>query len=351
MPTVRQRGNRFQAQVRIKRNGVIVYQESASFDTLSAANRWGVTLEATIERDGVTGRTRSVTTVKDLIDGFVEKRRASDSIGRGIDGAVTALLKAPFADTPLANLTASELVTWAAKCKKEGRSPATILQHMAIFRSAVNSAPALLNVDADPRPIKLAMAQMKLMQVIAKSEARDRRVSDEELDLIDADFKKKADDGRTIIPMGTIFRMAVALPRRQGELLDMLWSDISKAGDTILLRDTKHPTKTRNELIPLPPAAQDMLKTIPKIDERILPYKANSVGSAWKRMRERQGLPDVRFHDLRHEGISRLFEAGLDIPEVALISGHEDWAMLKRYTHLRPSTVAEKLKNARKQAT
>jgi len=51
----------------------------------------------------------------------------------------------------------------------------------------------------------------------------------------------------------------------------------------------------------------------------------------------------LRFNDMRHEGISRLFEKGFQIPEVALVSGHKDWKMLKRYTNLRPENLLKKL--------
>jgi integrase len=54
-------------------------------------------------------------------------------------------------------------------------------------------------------------------------------------------------------------------------------------------------------------------------------------------------LNDLHFHDLRHEAISRFFEMGLSMPEVALISGHRDPRMLLRYTHLVPFKLAEKL--------
>jgi site-specific recombinase XerD len=47
-------------------------------------------------------------------------------------------------------------------------------------------------------------------------------------------------------------------------------------------------------------------------------------------------IEDLHFHDLRHEGTSRLFEAGFSIEQVALVTGHKDWKMLRRYTHLRP---------------
>ena len=58
---------------------------------------------------------------------------------------------------------------------------------------------------------------------------------------------------------------------------------------------------------------------------------------------ETSGIKDLHFHDLRHEAISRFFEMGLSIPEVALISGHRDSRMLFRYTHLRAEDVAEKI--------
>ena len=64
---------------------------------------------------------------------------------------------------------------------------------------------------------------------------------------------------------------------------------------------------------------------------------------AWKIVRKRAGLIDLRFHDLRHEAVSRLVEVGLGDQEVAAISGHKSMQMLKRYTHLRAEDLVEKL--------
>lgn len=75
----------------------------------------------------------------------------------------------------------------------------------------------------------------------------------------------------------------------------------------------------------------------------IFPVSANALQLAWQRLKKRQGMPNLRFHDLRHEAISRLFERGLSLPEVALISGHKDPRMLLRYTHLRAEDLAKKL--------
>ena len=51
----------------------------------------------------------------------------------------------------------------------------------------------------------------------------------------------------------------------------------------------------------------------------------------------------LRFHDLRHEAISRFFELGLNIPEVAVIPGHKDPRMLFRYTHVRAEELVKRL--------
>ena len=89
--------------------------------------------------------------------------------------------------------------------------------------------------------------------------------------------------------------------------------------------------------------AVDIFKNVPRIDERVFPITANALRLAWERLRKRAGIQDLHFHDLRHEAISRFFEKGLSVPEVALISGHRDYRMLFRYTHLRAEDIVEKL--------
>ncbi len=73
---------------------------------------------------------------------------------------------------------------------------------------------------------------------------------------------------------------------------------------------------------------------------RIFPYNGPSVGTAFRRQCCAMN-DDLHFHDLQHEGTSRLFEAGFSIEQVALVTGHKDWKMLRRYTHLRPEALHE----------
>ena len=71
-------------------------------------------------------------------------------------------------------------------------------------------------------------------------------------------------------------------------------------------------------------------------------FKSDDTGH-YKHELRKEVVSDLRFHDLRHEAISRFFEMGLSIPEVAVISGHKDARMLFRYTHLRAENIIVKL--------
>lgn len=69
----------------------------------------------------------------------------------------------------------------------------------------------------------------------------------------------------------------------------------------------------------------------------------DAITRAFARASKRAGVKNARIHDLRHEAVSRLFEKGLDVMEVASISGHKTLWQLKRYTHLKASDLAKKL--------
>ncbi|WP_281369187.1 tyrosine-type recombinase/integrase [Microvirga mediterraneensis] len=137
-----------------------------------------------------------------------------------------------------------------------------------------------------------------------------------------------------------LITLAIETGMRRGELLSIRWRDVHLAARTVRILKTKngHP-----RTIPLTPKAVDILSSMERKDDRVFPVTPNAVRLAWERLRKRAGLEDLRLHDLRHEAVSRFFEYGLTVPEVALISGHRDPRMLSRYTHLRPEKVAEKL--------
>jgi integrase len=74
-------------------------------------------------------------------------------------------------------------------------------------------------------------------------------------------------------------------------------------------------------------------------DDRIFPIEPGTLSKAFTGACRRLAIVDLHLHDLRHEGVSRLFEAGYSIEQVALVSGHRDWRHLRRYTQLRPEDL------------
>ena len=69
-------------------------------------------------------------------------------------------------------------------------------------------------------------------------------------------------------------------------------------------------------------------------------------GYAWKRIRERAGLPDLRIHDLRHSFASFLINANVPISTVSKAFGHSSIVMSQRYAHLEHQTVRAAMEQA-----
>ena len=126
---------------------------------------------------------------------------------------------------------------------------------------------------------------------------------------------------------------------RRSEILNLRWVDLDLDSGFAFLFDTKNGEDRR---VPLTKTARDVLSRLPRQDDRLFPISANCVRLAWERTRNKAGISDLRFHDLRHEAVSRFFEMGMSVPEVALISGHKDVRQLFRYTHLNPKNVFKK---------
>lgn len=342
MPTVRPRGDKFQAIVRVKKGGVIVHQESRMFPSERLARDWGNRLEAKLKDEGVPQRQLSVKTLGQLLKDYLDELEKHKTPRRA---RVHELLQlsVEFEKVKLSELASTTFVEFAGRRRKAGTGPTTVLHNLATIRSVLNAAKPMFGLEVTGKPVSEAIAALGRVGAVGKSKSRERRPSGTELQAIDSEYQRIAGYPSTLIPTGTIVKLAVALPRRLGELLEMRWEDYDRRARTVKLRDTKHPVNPRDEVVPLPPEAVAIIDNLPVIDERMLPYKPESVSASFERVTARLGISDLHFHDLRHEGISRLFERGLAIQEVALISGHQSWAMLRRYTHPEAEQVARKL--------
>lgn len=93
--------------------------------------------------------------------------------------------------------------------------------------------------------------------------------------------------------------------------------------------------KGNNVWCVLPPEAEAVIASMPRTSPDFFPVSTDAISAAFTRACRLLGIEDLHFHDLRHEGASRLFEMGWTIPQVATVTGHHSWQSLQRYSHLR----------------
>jgi integrase len=131
---------------------------------------------------------------------------------------------------------------------------------------------------------------------------------------------------------------------RLSEMIHLEWSDIDLSQSTATLHTTKN-GEVRH--VPLSRKAKELLNKLPRhIESQKIFWRwltASGFEASWQRVVKKSNLVDFRFHDLRHEATSRLFEKGLSMMEVSLVTGHKTLQMLKRYTHLDAQDIAQKL--------
>jgi integrase len=180
---------------------------------------------------------------------------------------------------------------------------------------------------------------LKELRLQVTDQRRERRLREEEFKrLVEAMARKR---NKLISP---IIRFALATAMRRGELLALQWNDISFETRSLLIREAKNGSC---RTIPLTADAIEILRGLPRTSDRIFPISANGLRLSWERLAGKAKIKDLHFHDLRHEAISRFFELGLSVPEVALISGHKDLRMLLRYAHAARQAILMKLEQGK----
>jgi integrase len=136
--------------------------------------------------------------------------------------------------------------------------------------------------------------------------------------------------------------------RRQEEITRLKRTDLEREKGIASLDDVKHPRhkKGNRRSFRLLPEAWEIIDRQPVKGDLIFPFKHKSISAAFTRSCKLLGIKNLRFHDLRHEATSRLFERGYAIQEVQQFTLHESWTTLKRYTHLRPERVPNRVSAA-----
>lgn len=317
------------------RKGGIV--KCATFGTKAQAKAWAEQVEDEIDQIKATGVIAAKgVTIGGLIDRYVVEFESLKRWGRS-KSADLERLKRDIGHIKAAGLTAAHLTHYFTKRRNEGAGGVTINAQIGYLRTVLRTARSLWHLDVPVQAAESAREALAGVGMTARSKRRDRRVSDAEINRLVTYFNKK----RTGLPMGDIVRFCLASAMRISEVCRLEWDDLDEQKRTIIVRDRKHPSDKwgNDQIVPLLDAtghdAFAVLVRQPRTAPRIFPVNAKTVGSYFTRAVGELGLGDLHLHDIRHEAISRLFAAGYRIEQVALVSGHRDWAQLRRYTHVR----------------
>jgi len=325
-------------QVRVRRKGYPTI--SKSFHRHADAKEWARMMETKADRQELSPDSKTLKSIAlaDLV------RRYRDTVLPGkkcceVETIIlNAFLRHPICKKTLNDLTVSDFARYrddrlSGKHGIKAITPKTIKRTLSPVHRMFEVAMSEWDIPLRRNP--LADFKMKVTD-----NKRQRRLLEGELDkLLSA---AKANRNPYVV---LVVRFALETAMRRGEILALQWRDIDSERRLATVRESKN---GHARIIPLSSVAIDALKASASLsdgddDDMVFPVSANALKLSWARLVKRAGLPDFHFHDLRHEAISRLFEHGLTVPEVASISGHVDPRMLFRYAHANHASIRAKL--------
>lgn len=335
MATFRKRNGRWHVQVR----RVGYASRTKSFLSKSDGRTWARQIEAEFDKTVLPSDPRVLEqiTISDLL------RRYEENVTRHKKGApferqrIRAFRAQGWASKPLSTAT-PQVFSQYRDDRQQQVSAGTLIRELGLLHAIFEKARQEWGFPLLENPL----ARVKKPK---NPDPRERRLLSGELDKLLVACEGCRNDW---LRFSILF--AIQTGMRRGELLRLRWSDVCLDRSVLSIQETKngHP-----RCIPLTAEAVALLGSRqaghPTDDSLVVSATANAFRLAWERCKRRAAktcpaLIDLRFHDLRHEAVSRFFELGLSVPEVALISGHRDPRMLFRYTHLRAENIVAKLR-------
>jgi len=320
MATFRKRNGKWQVRIQ-KTSGP---SQARTFFTMSDAKLWARKVERNYDL-GITEVRLALITLGDAFKRYlieVSPRKKRPDIERY---RIQAWLLHPLSRRILHNLKIQHLSAWRDEQINQGYSSNTIRLHLAVLSHLYTVAQNEWGYEGLKNPVR-HLHKPKLPSV------RETRMSDNDVDLLISNTQSPY--------LPSLIRLALLTAMRRSELIKLQWEDIDWSKQLIHLKDTKN---GESRQIPIFDKVKVILEGIEGDKGSLFPIKEHAVSVAFRRAVKRSGLENMSFHTLRHEAITRFFEMGLTIPEVASISGHKSWAMLRRYTHLQSETLINKL--------
>jgi integrase len=332
MATFRKRGP-YQWQAQVRKKGYPL--QTKTFETKAGAEAWARATEHEMDQGLFVSRAEAEsTTLGELLQRYLAEITPSKK-GVGPESArIRLLLRHPLANRYVAGIRGVDIARYRDERLKKVSS-ATVKRDLVIVSHLFEVARREwgIQVHNPVRDIKLP----------PHSKARNRRL---ELGFGGEEGEEKrllaaCSEARNPYLLSVV-RLALETAMRQGELVALRWENVDLTRRIAHLPDTKN-GEARS--VPLSSTSVAVLRALPRsLHGQVFPgLTTEAVKRAFARATRRAGIEDLHFHDLRHEATTRFFEVGLNIMEVATITGHRDLRMLRRYTHLKAEDLAKKL--------
>ena len=290
--------------------------------------------------------------VADLVDAYLGEMKIKSKTSTKL-GAINRL-KRELGHFKLEELNKRAVINFVQERENEGVGPATIKADLSYLGTVLRYGGSMVDAEeaAALALVQLSAAQnvLRHSKRIAAPKERDRRPTEEELQRLEAVCAARRQKS---VPLWAITLFAIATAMRLGEITRIRWQDFDQKKRTVIIRDRKDPQKKEgnDQVVPLLSGhftwrgkvidPVELILSQPRQSDRIFPHPEKSLSTMFSVVVARAGIEDLHFHDLRHDSVSRFFEAGYDIPQVSQISGHKTWKNLARYTHLRPSEAGK----------
>lgn len=325
-------------RVQVRRAGMY---RAATFAKKQEARDWAAGIESQASHIAAGGFAPipKGATVADLIDKYGETNARNP--GR-TKAATLAMLKREIGKVKLASLSAVVLRDFVDRRVADGAGGVTIAGDLSFLSAVLKWGKHARQLDLPDTLALEARASLKHRGLKTRSQERVREPTDDELTRLYGLWRANT---RQKIDMPTLCRFALATGMRLGEICSIQVDDVDADRKTVVIRDRKDPQQKQgnDQTVPLLPDAWNIVK--PLIEGRkagsIFNVRAASVSTAFTRACQalKPVILDLHFHDLRHRATAQFFRMGLDIPRVALLTGHKTWTMLRRYTDIKPEDV------------
>lgn len=325
MATIRKRGGLWHTQIRKKGFS----PQTKTFQTKAAATAWSRRVEMSMDNGSwIDARESRSVLIEHIVDDLVY---SYERFGLEVAGPKLGQLnqiKEYFHGISIHDLTFHDVLDFAA-FRLETVAASTMQTQMYYLKQAVTNS----RIKTEQPVVDMAIDELKKKKLIMGSVRRDRRLEPGEYETL-----MRAAKGHWI---SAAIDLAVESGMRQGEIHALKWADIDeKKGVIHLMRKDKHAKGGKSKCyIPLLQGVREALLRSSNVlgqgPNLINVKRAASISDKFARITAKLGIDDLRFHDLRHEAISRMFERGMRVEQVRVVSGHRTLDQLSRYVNLR----------------